>query len=755
MMANYINWGEPINAIPEELASSELAALLRACEAHAHFDIVDLRLIQAPVPHIGVVADVGDGTVAPQNSPGIWPRERLCLSFCPGLMVPAEVRALRTDFPDVIHLNGVPDGEPASLCLYESWGFEERQWTAERHLRKVLWWLASTADGTIHAQDQALEQLFYSSGDVVVLPSDWDGEKKERLYLNLADESAERRYWLAGTKATDNAPRWQLAVLDLPPIGHQPIQRSPSTLGALDDQLTALGSDLSPALSEALKSLSRLADQKTACKLQLLLLLRIPRLRSGKIDRWDARAYVVAAPWEDVGIELGVLGRSDPNAKAYAIDLLAGAVAALSEKGRDFKLAPLEVLQTPPMMQARAMSGIEAGTADFRGTLAGVGSLGGALANLWARSQWGRWNLIDPDQVAPHNVVRHEAGASDIGLKKVDVIRRRMDTVFARPISAKAVYASASDFDNSEVDSCLRESTLLVDASTTLSVPRDWSERDLCRSASVFFTHSGLASVLMLEDEPRRMRLSALEAQYYRALLHEPWGQNHLHTSEEIRVGAGCRDHSFVLSHELVQLHAAQLSRALRQGVLEPDARIEIRTHHEESGAVSVVSIAVRAVRSLDGTPWKVRWDEGLEDQMLAMRAECLPVETGGVLLGITDHKLRTVTIVDAREAPLDSVTHPDSFTRGRAGVSELIERASSLTRGMVGYIGEWHSHPRGVPAVPSALDKELLATLESRLRGDGLPAIMAIVAENEVNVFVGGGEIAGTDDTAAPTEHT
>ncbi len=750
MMANYINWGEPINAIPEELASSELAALLRACEAHPHFDIVGLRLIQAPVPHIGVVADVGDGTVAPQNSPGIWPRERLCLSFCPGLMVPAEVRALRTDFPDVIHLNGVPDGEPASLCLYESWGFEERQWTAERHLRKVLWWLASTADGTIHAQDQALEQLFYSSGDVVVLPSDWDVEKKERLYLNLADESAERRYWLAGTKATDGAPRWQVAVLDLPPIGHQPIQRSPSTLGALDDQLTALGSDLSPDLSEALKSLSRLSNQTTACKLQLLLLLRIPRLRDGKIDRWDARAYAVAAPWEDVGIELGVLGRSAPNAKAYAIDLLGGPVAALSEEGRAFKLAPLEVLQTPPMKQARAMSGIEASRADFRGTLAGVGSLGSALANLWARSQWGRWNLIDPDQVAPHNVVRHEANAIDIGLKKVDVIRGKIDAVFARPILARAVYASASDFDAPEVESCLRESALLVDASTTLSVPRDWSEHDLARSASVFFTHSGLASVLMLEDEHRCMRLSALEAQYYRALLHEPWGQKHLHTAAQIRVGAGCRDHSFVLSHELVQLHAAQLSRALRQGVLEPNARIEIRTHDENSGAVSVASIAVRPVRSLEGYSWKVRWDEGLEDQMLAMRSACLPVETGGVLLGIFDHKVRTVTIVDAREAPLDSVAHPDSFIRGRAGVPELVEHASSLTRGMVGYIGEWHSHPPGVRAVPSALDKELLAKLESRLREDGLPAIMAIVAENEVNVFVGGGEVAETDDTAA-----
>lgn len=62
-----------------------------------------------------------------------------------------------------------------------------------------------------------------------------------------------------------------------------------------------------------------------------------------------------------------------------------------------------------------------------------------------------------------------------------------------------------------------------MDASTTIDVPRDWSERELPRSASVFFTHNGLSAVMLLEDAGRTTRLASLEAQYYRAVINEEW----------------------------------------------------------------------------------------------------------------------------------------------------------------------------------------------------------------------------------------
>ena len=53
----------------------------------------------------------------------------------------------------------------------------------------------------------------------------------------------------------------------------------------------------------------------------------------------------------------------------------------------------------------------------------------------------------------------------------------------------------------------------------------------------------------------------------------------------------------------------------------------------------------------------------------------------------------------------------------------------------MVDYVGEWHSHPKGVPATPSGLDVVLLAHLAAVLAADGVPGVMLIVGERDLSV--------------------
>ncbi|MCY1307786.1 hypothetical protein D9M70_577420 [compost metagenome] len=55
----------------------------------------------------------------------------------------------------------------------------------------------------------------------------------------------------------------------------------------------------------------------------------------------------------------------------------------------------------------------------------------------------------------------------------------------------------------------------------------------------------------------------------------------------------------------------------------------------------------------------------------------------------------------------------------------------------MVDYLGEWHSHPDGVPARPSQDDENLLNTVHRKMSVEGLPALMVIVASNEVSFIV------------------
>ena len=96
------------------------------------------------------------------------------------------------------------------------------------------------------------------------------------------------------------------------------------------------------------------------------------------------------------------------------------------------------------------------------------------------------------------------------------------------------------------------------------------------------------------------------------------------------------------------------------------------------------------------------------------------------------------VVVVDALPAPMDSEASPGSFERGLEGVSDAVFEARRRTAGVVGYIGEWHSHPRGYGALPSGDDKFQLAYLTLGLALEGLPAVMLIVGDDELCALQG-----------------
>ena len=121
-----------------------------------------------------------------------------------------------------------------------------------------------------------------------------------------------------------------------------------------------------------------------------------------------------------------------------------------------------------------------------------------------------------------------------------------------------------------------------------------------------------------------------------------------------------------------------------------------------------------------------------------ALRLAVLPNETGGVLLGYHDFNVGAIVLVDALPAPSDSHCSPGSFERGIADLAKAVQDASARTAGIVGYVGEWHSHPRGHAARPSQDDLIQLAELSLGMHDDWLPALQLIVGENDIEVLKG-----------------
>jgi proteasome lid subunit RPN8/RPN11 len=747
------SFGEPLTGLaPENLLHEDSRGLLAACLRHAAFEVIELRRLKAGQAAWDIiVVDCSDGTVPSRNATGIRNRERLALLHCPEWKTPHEVRALRSDFPATLHQNHVHADEPASLCLYfEPWTAVERDWTPQRHLERILWWLRDTARETLHRGDQPLEQLYFEPPYEIVLPPDFDQKSADPAqvlcFAPIPFPGGEPRVFRAVFTTTERAEKAQMPfsdwlVITPSPLDHAAVQRYPSTLGELHEQFAARGSgihaDLRAAITAAVPA-SGIEKQKANFTL-IFIKASVRRSPDGPAERTDPRIFCIHADLATIGLSCGAL-ISGHDGKAYVdrmagLTAFAGSTPVAPNDWQSLAIEPIGLGMAVTPVWARRASGIAA-DAEFPAILAGVGALGSVLADLWAREGWGRWTYIDDDYIRPHNVIRHLARDEHIGRSKAELVRDiTNETFYSGQLTNVAIHAKVTDRSDEALATARAQAKLLVDATTMLEVPRDLSaQAEGPRMASVFLTPSGLGSVLLLEDEARSIPLHALEAQYYRGILDNPWGADHLKGHHGgLWVGAGCRDISAVLSQENIHLHGAILARQLRLLSAGPAAQMRLWHLDQDSGALAAHNLAVSSVRGSQGGEWKVVYDQALEDKLTAMRARGLPNETGGILLGYFDQKLKMVHLVDALPAPVDSEAAPNGFTRGKQGLTEIREECLRRTAHIVDYVGDWHSHPQGVAARPSTADLSLIAQLTAAMAQDGLPALMLIVGESGI----------------------
>jgi integrative and conjugative element protein (TIGR02256 family) len=202
--------------------------------------------------------------------------------------------------------------------------------------------------------------------------------------------------------------------------------------------------------------------------------------------------------------------------------------------------------------------------------------------------------------------------------------------------------------------------------------------------------------------------------------------------------GGSCRDISVVLPYTRVLAHAGLLGEQVQNATARSEATLRVWSRDPESGAVTLHEVPAATERAIPIQGLTVFIDAGLEAKLHQLRREGLPTETGGILLGYHDLNVNALVLVDALPAPSDSDASPEFFERGVEGLAVAVGEAARRTAGVVGYVGEWHSHPDGYPPAPSGRDLYQLVYLALRMADDGLPAVSAIVSEKEVRVMGG-----------------
>lgn len=164
-------------------------------------------------------------------------------------------------------------------------------------------------------------------------------------------------------------------------------------------------------------------------------------------------------------------------------------------------------------MRRSGMLNIHDSACNFRGVIAGLGALGSLIADIWAQESWREWAYVDHDVVEPHNLPRHISPAQGVGMSKsqlVGMLTSSMFSVFPNDTILPNAHVRKLTDDTEWLNDFLTDNDLVVDASTTLEVPRDLSVVDRpVRVATVLSVRAASAADrLVRKRHDRRCRLS-------------------------------------------------------------------------------------------------------------------------------------------------------------------------------------------------------------------------------------------------------
>ncbi|MBB4426597.1 integrative and conjugative element protein (TIGR02256 family) [Bradyrhizobium sp. CIR48] len=658
------------------------------------------------------------------------------------------VLALRPDFPDTPHQNWVPEQIPACLCVDDRPWVEARlTYTAGQLLFRILNWFKLAGMGELHETGRALDPHFTGVTFEIILPAsvfaqgpagraDLVGfiQAGKRHPVIIAETYSPERHGAASVGGI------VMTTYELPPQNMRRLRHVPTTLAELVRELADHGIDLVADLGGKIDSWAGI-QRRDVFRLtsRLAVALKVPVIdpATGTVTRTDNLAFVTDQSLGEVGVALGRLleNRSD-------VGIQQGFVRQIVPAAPDpLRLASISLGTAIAHVEfdaetAATMSGLAA--PDRRkAVIVGAGSIGSNLSEALVREGRFDWTVVDKDYLLPHNLARHTLTLQSAGAFKADHVAARLRTLRSG-VSCEAIVADFLDVHDDEMAAALRAADVIIDTSASIPVARAIADLDIgARRVSAFFNPAGTAAVLLVQDREGKTDLRALEAAYYAQILTKEELADHLSQSANAIPYAGaCRS----VTNRIPAARAVALSGLVGMGLSKAIDRDEALVQIwslAESGAVGVCARHVEPPR-VHPSLWRVFIDPGVERRLKGMRAEHLPNETGGVLMGVVDVAAMRIDVVDAWDQPPDSRGSPAMFERGTGGLKQRVFDAMERTLDQVRYVGEWHSHPRNHSTNPSHIDVAQIAWLTDSLASDGCPALMIIVGDDDIRVCMG-----------------
>lgn len=406
----------------------------------------------------------------------------------------------------------------------------------------------------------------------------------------------------------------------------------------------------------------------------------------------------------------------------------------------------------------------------------GCGAVGSKVSLHLARAGHVVQALVDPADLAPHHLVRHGLPPEAVGKNKAEALADHIRSMYrldsgnvnvrAYPVSVYELLDRPEELSGVE---CLIDATassaVLGSLISNHQLPREM------RYSRCEIGHGGQLGFLLWEGAGRNPRLDDLQAALFDLGREDgairEWLQEHRRSQEdgradvleEIDIGVSCSSTTLRLADDVVSYHAAVFAgyyKRRERWQNDEAGRIVVsrRPLDEPAGCLTrVVSVPqVTVLEARNASEWQVRvhqraiarikgWMDEVERKRLGLGFLGIlglgrRAETGGLLLGLIHRKRRTIYVTDALPASPDSRGTPYAFRRGVADYPEKIGEIAEETGKLIGYVGEWHTHPDGRVEL-SEPDLHAVREIRRHLQPAGLPTHIMVFGREECASFV------------------
>lgn len=656
--------------------------------------------------------------------------ERVAAVFHEQDNVYPEVLSLRPNFPLVLHLNQQAVDYPRSFCLYDRpWSEIRVNWTGSTFVERIRWWLAGTARGNLHEDDQPLEPLLLAAGLWLVVPTELPAPMTPCAVF-FADNATKNVLLVSEVlphmRDKARAPHILLRF-ESPPRHHGTSPQAPKTLADLCQLLTMPGFDLLTLLRQTLKNWPK--DHEADLNATVVLLIDLPKVKTsgGDVAAFDRKAFLTTFNVLALGAAVGAWTLSG---KTRSLLLQPDA----AKVGNDVPIAVTNVTNMLTADAAAVHNGAK--KADPSRILAvGAGALGSQVILNLCRAGFGQWTIMDEDHVLPHNLARHALDGGSIGFPKAAALTDTVNSLFSSNV---ATAISADILEPSEqaaaVSGALGSANIILDMAASVPVARRLADAaSNGRRMSVFLSPSGHDLVLLCEDQTRQITIDKLEMTYYAAVATDQRLDKHLDASVgRKRYGLSCRDVASRIAQADVGMFSGIAARAIPDAASRIGATIRVWRSEPNTGAVTVVDIPFDSWHTRALGEWTVHIADRVRDQTARWRLERLANETGGIIVGGIDHDRRRIYATFALSSPADSEEKPTRYVRGIEGMRRKADEIIERTAGNMVYLGEWHSHPKGSPTAPSSDDLNVLKTVTDWVAPAGQPGMIMIAGDGD-----------------------